>query len=102
VDCEMTTLQNICIGAVVLFSALAGGAWLRAATAKICAPKINGKPIDFRITAGDDSYEIIADGVDVGRTLALQSKWNTSAAALTCVAAFFQAVQALLAAKLLG
>jgi hypothetical protein len=54
--------------------------------------------MDFRIAAGDDWYEITADGVDVGRTLALKSKWNTAAAALTCVTAFFQAVQALLAA----
>jgi hypothetical protein len=84
---------------IVVFSVLAGVAWLRAATARVRAPDELG----FRMALGDDdSYEVIADGIDVGRTLALQSRWNTAAAAFACAAAFFQALQANPITKLLG
>ena len=92
--CE--TIQTTLVIGVVVFSVLAGGAWLRAATAKVRAPKEHGKPVEFRLSrAYDGSYQLIANGVDVARTLALQSKWNTAAAAFACVAAIFQALQAL-------
>jgi hypothetical protein len=98
--CE--TIQTTLVIGVVVFSVLAGGAWLRAATAKVRAPKEHGKPVEFRLSlAYDGSYQLIANGVDVARTLALQSKWNTAAAAFACVAAIFQALQASPIAKLL-
>ena len=63
---------------VVVFSVLAGIAWLRAATARVRAPDELG----FQMVLRDDgSSEIFANGVDVGRTLVLQSRWNTAAAA---------------------
>jgi hypothetical protein len=61
------TLLSFFTGGVVLFSALAGTAWLRSATARILAPLQDGKPIDYRMVIYDDgSYQIIAKGFDVG------------------------------------
>jgi hypothetical protein len=85
-----------CQASLVGFSIIAGAAWLRSATAKIKVPKENGKVVDFRQTVGDEpsDNQLVVDGVDVGRTSALQSRWNAKAAAAACVAALFQAWQA--------
>ena len=75
-------IQTTLSWGIVAFSLSAGSAWLRAATAKVRAPIEHGKPVGLRFEVeDDDSYQVIADGVDIVRTLALQSKWNTAAAA---------------------
>lgn len=94
-------LSSLLTYGIALFSIAAGGAWLRAATAKVHASKNHSLGKGLTIFADDDgSYEIIADGIDVARTLSLQSKWNTRAAALTCAAALCQALEALPGLKL--
>jgi hypothetical protein len=92
------TLEKALITGVVVFSAVAGLAWLRSATAKIKVPEERGKPVDFCITVGDEPQDnqIVIDGVDLARTLALQSWWNARAAAAACAAAVLQTWQAAL------
>jgi predicted MFS family arabinose efflux permease len=74
---------------------LAAGAWLMAATARVTTPKQFGNAYGITITdAVGGPSQAIVDGVDIGRTLSLQSKWNTAAAAFACAAAIFQATLA--------
>lgn len=84
---------------VIVFSAAAGIAWYRSATAKVLAPLQQGKQVEFQLVLSDgpheQAYEIIVSGVDVARTVALQSRWNRYAAMSACVAAFIQALQAM-------
>jgi hypothetical protein len=94
----MHLIDSILTGGIAVFSLLAGLAWWRSATAKVPAPlDEDGKRASFRLSLSyDENYQLIADGVDVGKTLPLQSKWNTSAAAFACAAAVLQGVQTLL------
>lgn len=89
------TLDQALTIAVVGFSAIAGAAWLRSATATIKVPKEKGNVVDFRLTSGaePEDNQLVVNGVDVWRTSALQSRWNTRAAAAACVAALLQAWQ---------
>jgi hypothetical protein len=93
----MTLDQIITVG-IVAFSGAAGFAWLRSATSEIKVPDEHGKPVDFRLTGGDepDDNQLVLNGVDVWRTTAHQSKWNMKAAAAACVAAFLQGCQAII------
>lgn len=90
------TLDHILTVGVAVSSAAAGIAWLISAKAKIKIPYEHGKPVDFRLTAGDDpeDNQLVYDGVDIWGTMALQSRWNGWAAAAACVAAGLQAGQA--------
>lgn len=91
------TVEKIATDGVILFSLLAGAAWLRSALVKVRGPlDERGQKVDFRLAIGDEGYEIIANGIDVGKTLPLQSKWNMWAALFACGAAICQIAQTML------
>jgi hypothetical protein len=84
---------------VILFSLFAGAAWLWSAQVKVSAPlDERGEKVAFMFAITDDSkgYELIADGINVGKTLPLQSKWNRRAALFACGAAICQFLQTIL------
>ncbi|WP_375791454.1 hypothetical protein ACE102_47965 (plasmid) [Bradyrhizobium sp. vgs-9] len=91
------TLEHFLTAGVVGSSIIAAAAWFLAATVKIKVPKEGGKIVDYRETVGDKpgDNQLVVDGVDVWRTSALQARWNAVAAGAACIAALFQALQAL-------
>jgi hypothetical protein len=87
------TLTGLVIYGVVAATGFAAFAWLRSATAKVPAPA--GAPAEGfqEIMSDDGSIQVNLDGVDLVRTMALQSKWNRIAAGSACIAAALQALQ---------